>query len=195
MKAKLIACALASGAALAFVPSCANDPATRTNASNASAAQISHDSRAALRSLYAQNPTARAMGRKAKGVLVFPSVVKGGFIFGAQGGNGAMILNSGEISGYYETFSASYGFQAGLEEHGYALFFMNNKAFRNLDRSEGWEIGTSPNLVIVNHGVATALTTTTVDPNTTYAYFFNHRGLMGGLSLEGTKITRIHPKH
>ena len=184
----------AATAAVLFTAGCAtNDPITEANASSASASKISRDSRAALQSLYAQNPGARALGRKAKGVLVFPSVVKGGFIFGAQGGNGAMIRDTGRISGYYQTVSASYGFQAGLQEFGYALFFMNDASFRNVDRSGGWEIGSSPNIVIVDKGVAGNLSTTTADKNT-YAIFFNQRGLMGGVSLEGTKVTRIHPK-
>lgn len=184
----------AATAAVLFIAGCAtNDPITKANASSASASRISRDSRAALHSLYTQNPGAKALGRKAKGVLVFPSVVKGGFIFGAQGGNGAMIRDTGRISGYYQTVSASYGLQAGLQEFGYALFFMNEEAYRNVDRSGGWELGSSPNIVIVDKGVAGNLSTTTADKNT-YAIFFNQRGLMGGVSLEGTKVTRIHPK-
>ena len=133
------------------------------------------------------------MGRKAKAVLVFPAIVKGGFIVGAQGGNGAMFRNDGSISGYYETASVSYGLQAGAQQVGYALFFMNNRASHNLDRSGRWEIGGSPNLVIVNQSAAASMSTTTMDKDI-YAFFFNQRGLMGGLSLEGTKITRIHPR-
>lgn len=104
-----------------------------------------------------------------------------------------MIRDTGSISGYYQTASASYGLQIGLQKFGYALFLMNNQAFRDLDRSGGWELGGSPNIVIVDQGVAGSLSTTTVDKNI-YAFFFNQRGLMGGLTLEGSKITRIHPK-
>ncbi len=180
-------------ATFAFVPGCANDPLTQANAANANAAQIADDSRAALSSLFAQNPGARALGKKAKGVLVFPSIVKGGFLIGAQGGNGAMIRDTGVISGYYQTAAASYGLQAGIQQFGYALFLMDDEAYRNLNRSGGWEVGSSPSLVIVDKGMATSLTTTTVDRGT-YAFFFDPRGLMGGLSLQGSKITRIHPQ-
>jgi len=193
MKTKTIALILASAATLALVPSCANDPITQANAANSSASQISRDSRAALASLYAQNPGAKTLGRKARGVLVFPSVVKGGLIVGAQAGNGAMIRDTGEISGYYQTAAASYGLQAGVQEFGYAVFLMDDEAFRNINRSGGWEIGSSPSLVVVDKGMATSLTTTTIDKGT-YAFFFNQRGLMGGLGLQGSKITRIHPK-
>ena len=192
MNLRLIALCIAS-AAINALPSCTTDPITRTNSATSSASKISHDSRAALKSLYAQNPAARAIGKQAKGVLVFPSVVKGGLIVGAQAGNGAMIRDSGEISGFYQTTAASYGLQAGVQEFGYALFFMNDAAYRSVSRSGGWEIGSSPSLVIVDKGVATSLTTTTLDKNM-YAFFFDQRGLMGGLGLQGSKITRIQPQ-
>lgn len=194
MKSRAIALAIASAAVLSLLPSCSTtDAVTQTNSANASASQIARDSRAALRSLYAQNPGARALGKKAKGVLVFPSIVKGGFIVGAQGGNGAMIRDTGVISGFYQTAGASYGFQAGVQEFGYALFLMDDEAYAHLNRSGGWEIGSNPSLVIVDKGMASSLTTATIDRGT-YAFFFNQRGLMGGLGLQGTKITRIHPQ-
>ncbi len=193
MKFKAILPALASVVTVAVIPGCANDPVTKANASNASATRIATDSRAALGSLYAQNPTAKALGKKARGVLVFPSIVKGGLVIGAEAGNGAMIRNTGEISGYYQTAAASYGFQAGVQKFGYALFLMNDRAFSNLTRSGGWEVGSSPSLVVVDKGAAASLTTTTLDKDT-YAFSFNQRGLMGGLSLQGSKITRIYPQ-
>jgi len=194
MKTPLIALVLAVTATFALTPSCGvNDPVVQANSSTASASRIARDSRAALRSLYAQNPGARALGRTARGVLVFPSVVKGGFLVGAQGGNGAMIRDTGVISGFYQTAAASYGLQAGIQEFGYALFLMDDEAFRHLGRSGGWEVGSSPSLVIVDKGMATTLTTATIDRGT-YAFFFNQRGLMGGLGLQGSKITRIQPQ-
>jgi lipid-binding SYLF domain-containing protein len=193
MKTKLTLLAIVSAATFALVPSCApNGPITNANSANSSASQIASDSRAALRSLYAQNPGARALGAKCKAVLVFPSVVKAGFIVGGQGGNGAMIRDTGVISGYYQTAAASYGLQAGVQEFGYALFLMDDSAFSNLDRTDGWEVGSSPSLVIVDKGMATSLTNATLNKST-YAFFFNQRGLMGGLGLQGSKITRIHP--
>ena len=126
MKSQTIALALATAVALACVPGCANDPFTQANASTASATHISSAAQAALSSLYAQNPGARALGKKARGVLVFPSIVKGGFLLGAQGGNGAMIRDTGEISGFYQTAAASYGLQAGIQQFGYALFLMDD---------------------------------------------------------------------
>lgn len=193
MNSKTILLAAASLSTLTLVPSCGNDPITQANSATSSASQIARDSRAALRSLYAQNPGARALGARARGVLVFPAVVKGGFMVGGQAGNGAMIRDTGEISGFYQTAGASYGFQAGVQEFGYALFLMDDQAFRDLNRSGGWELGSSPSLVVVDQGMATSLTTTTINKGT-YAFFFNQRGLMGGIGLQGTKITRIRPQ-
>lgn len=193
MKTKTIALALASLSALTILPGCGNDPITETNAAGASASKISSDSRAALRSLYAQNPAARALGQKARAVLVFPSIVKGGFVVGAQGGNGAMIRDTGEIGGFYQTAGASYGLQAGVQEFGYALFIMDDEAFRSLNRSGGWDVGSSPSLVVVDKGMAANLSVATLDKGT-YAFIFDQRGLMGGLGLQGTKITRIYPQ-
>ena len=117
MSTKLIRFFILVAAICALVPSCTtNDPVTRANAVNASASQISRDSRAALASLYAQNPGARALAKGAKGVFVFPSITRAGFIFGAQAGNGAMFRNDGSIVGYYQTTSASYGLQIGVQK-------------------------------------------------------------------------------
>ncbi len=192
MKLNTIVLAIASAATLALVPSCANGPVARTNEASASASGIASDSRAALRSLYAQNPTAKQLGQKARGVLVFPSIVKGGLVVGAQAGNGAMIRDTGDIGGYYQSTAVSYGLQAGVQKFGYALFLMDDQAFRELNRSGGWEVGSSPSLVVMDKGKSASLSTTTVNKGT-YAFFFDQRGLMGGLGLQGSKITRIHP--
>jgi lipid-binding SYLF domain-containing protein len=193
MNRLLAAIVIASASSFALLPSCVNDPLTRANAASSSASQIAHDSRAALDSLYTQNPGARALGKNAKGVLVFPSIVRGGLIVGGQAGNGAMIRDTGEISGFYQSSAASYGLQGGIQTFSYALFFMDDEAYRNIKRTGGWEVGSSPSLVIVDKGIATSFTTTTANRGT-YAFFFNQRGLMGGLGLQGSKITRIYPE-
>lgn len=179
-------------AAGALLSDCAHEPVTQANASNANASQISADSRAALKSLYASNPSARRLGQKAAGILVFPHIMKGGFVFGAEGGNGTLFNSGGGVKGYYQTAGASWGLQAGVQKYGYALFLMHPSDVANLDRAAGWEVGSSPSLVVVDKGAAANLTTTTVNKGV-YAYVFDQKGLMGGLGLKGTKITRIHP--
>src|SRR5258708_7552752 len=96
-------------------------------ASAATAAEISRDSRAALRRLYANNRSAKILAESAKAVLVFPKIIKAGFIIGGQGGEGAL-FESGRLVGYYNTAAASYGLQAGVQRYGYAMFFMTDSA-------------------------------------------------------------------
>jgi lipid-binding SYLF domain-containing protein len=107
------------------------------------AAEIDQGASAALRDLYAHNDAARALGAKAKAVLVFPDIKKGAFIVGAQWGYGALRKGARSV-GYYRTAAASYGFQAGVKKFGYALFFMTDSALTYLDASGGWAIGTGP---------------------------------------------------
>ena len=156
-----------------------------------SAAEIDRDVDAALVKLYADIPNARQLGNQAKGVLVFPGIVKAGFLFGAQYGEGAL-RRKGAPAAYYNSVAASYGLQAGVQVFGYALFFMSDSALRYLDNSGGFELGAGPSIAILDVGAARALTTTTMQ-NDIYAVFFDQRGLMAGLGLQGTKISRIHP--
>ncbi len=158
----------------------------------ASAKEIDAAVDEALKSLYASTPAAVELARVAKGILVFPQVVKGGLIVGAEYGNGAL-RKRGVASGYYNTIGASYGFQAGVESFGYALFFITESALEYLDESGGWEIGVGPTLTIVDQGVAASFSTTTLQSDI-YAFFFDKQGLMAGLSLQGSKITRITPE-
>ena len=146
-----------------LLSNCAHEPVTQANASNASGAQIAADSRAALKSLYASNPSARRLGQKASGILVFPHIMKGGFVVGAEGGNGALLSSGGSVRGYYQTAGASWGLQAGVQKYGYALFLMSPSDVANLDRAAGWEVGSSPSLVVVDKGAGANLTTTTIN--------------------------------
>ena len=155
----------------------------------ASPAEIDRDVDVALARMYDNVPNARHLGRQAKAVLVFPSIVKAGFLFGAQYGEGAL-RRQGRTVGYFNSAAASYGLQAGVQSFGYALFFMTDFAVEHLDRTGGFELGTGPSIVILDAGTARALTTTTLQ-NDIYAVFFDQRGLMAGIGLQGSKISRM----
>ncbi|MGZ8159717.1 MAG: lipid-binding SYLF domain-containing protein [Methylobacter sp.] len=159
-----------------------------------SRSEIDRQVNEALRDLYASTPAARNLASRAKGILVFPNIVKAGFLFGGQYGRGGALLKKGRTAGYYNSVAASYGLQAGVQSFGYALFFMNDAALSYLDKSEGWEIGVGPSIVIVDEGIARSLTTTTAKDNV-YAFIFDQKGLMAGLGLQGSKITRIDPDY
>ena len=173
-------------ALVAFVAVALSQPPT---AVAASAEQLDRDAKKALENLYAKSESAKAISEKAAAVLVFPGIVKGGFIVGGQYGEGALI-RSGKTVGFYNTIAASYGLQAGLQKFGYALFFMTEDALKWIDKSDGWEIGVGPTIVVVDMGAAGSLTSTTAQSDI-YAFFFDQKGLMGGLGLQGTKITKL----
>ena len=165
--------------------------AATSSQSSADAAEIDQEVDAALLKLFETTPLANELREKAVGILMFPDVLKAGFIVGAQYGEGALRQN-GRTMGYYNTVAASYGLQAGVQGFGYALFFMNNEALAYIDKSSGWEIGVGPSIVIVDEGVAKTMTTTTAQDDV-YAFIFDQKGLMAGLGLQGSKITRINP--
>jgi len=120
---------------------------------------------------------------------VFPSIVKAGFIFGGAYGEGEL-KEGGRVASYYNSFTGSWGLQAGAQSYGYAVFLMNQKAVDYLERSEGWEIGVGPTVVLVNEGVAKNLSTTSLKDDA-YAFIFDQKGLMAGVSIEGTKVSKI----
>jgi lipid-binding SYLF domain-containing protein len=155
----------------------------------ASAAEIDREVDDAMQTLYNSVPVAPTLVVQACGILIFPKIVKGGFLVGGEYGEGALRLG-GQTVGYYNIAAVSYGLQAGLQDFGYALVFMTDAALQYLDRSEGFEIGVGPSIVVVDEGVAKTLTTTTAREDV-YAFVFGQEGLMGGLGLQGSKITRI----
>ena len=159
------------------------------NVHAASAEDLNKDASQALQSLYKTNPTAESLSKKARAILVFPKIVKAGLVFGGSYGEG-VLMKGGQVSGYYNSVSASWGWQAGAESYGYVVFLMSDKAVKYLDTTKGWEIGVGPTVVVVNEGAGKNLSSTTMKDDA-YAFIFDQQGLMASLSIEGTKISRI----
>ena len=160
-------------------------------AQSSRASDIDRSATQVLTTLYKNRPGAKALGDKAVAVLIFPNIVKGGFIIAGQFGDGAL-RRGGKTVAYYRSLAASYGFQAGAQAFGYVLFFMDEGSVEYLDRSGGWELGSGPSLVVLDTGFGKALSTTTLQKGV-YALIFNQKGLMGGMGIQGTKITKINP--
>lgn len=148
-------------------------------------------SRKALHKLLSTNPKAEAIAEKAIAVLVFPEVIKGGFMVGLQRGDG-VLYKDGAVAGYYNTTAASYGYQAGIQKFSYALFFMDQDSLKYLKHSDGFELGGAPSLVVIDEGGNAGMSTTTLQKGIC-AFFFGSKGLMAGLGVQGTKITRYYP--
>lgn len=181
MKVGMTVLLLLGGLALATTPALAG-----------SAAEIDQEVRLSLEKLYAASPAAVELAKVAKGILVFPNVVKAGLVIGGQYGEGALLV-AGQTVGYYNTLAASYGLQAGAQTFGFAMFLMTSDALAYLDKSDGWEIGVGPTVVIMDEGRAKSMTTSTAKEDI-YAFTFGQKGLMAGIGLQGSKITRINPE-
>lgn len=180
---------LAAGLAIASTVSIPS--ANPASASPSGVGQLNRDSDQALQRLYETHPSVATLSRNAKAILVFPNVVKAGFVFGGAYGEGELKQGS-RIDGYYNSVTGSWGFQAGIQSYGYVVFLMTNRAVNYLHRTHGWEIGVGPTVVIVDEGVAKNLSTSTLKDDA-YAFIFDQKGLMAGVSIEGTKISRINP--
>jgi len=153
--------------------------------------QLTSDGLRALHKLEDTEPRSRFFARHAKAVLVFPSVLKAGFVFGGETGNG-VLLSHGAAEGFYNLTGGSWGLQIGGQDFAYALFFMTASSLAYLRRSDGFAVGTGPSIVVVNKGAAAEADSTTITHDV-YAFPFSEKGLMADLTLQGTKITRIHP--
>lgn len=155
----------------------------------ATAEDLDKDSRQALTALYKSSPIAEKLSHSAKAILVFPNIIKAGLVFGGSYGEGELIAD-GVVHSYYNSVTGSWGLQAGAQSYGYAVFLMTDKAEKYIKETHGWEIGVGPTVVLVDEGVAKNLSTTTLKDDA-YAFIFNQQGLMAGVSIEGTKISKI----
>jgi lipid-binding SYLF domain-containing protein len=156
----------------------------------ATAEDLDEDSRQALQTLYESEPFAETLSRTAKAVLVFPNMVKAGLVFGGSYGEGVLMKGSTVVD-YYNSVAGSWGLQIGAQSYGYAVFLMTDEAVRYVEESMGWELGVGPTVVVVDEGIAKNLSTSSLQDDA-YAFIFSQQGLMVGVSIEGTKISRIH---
>lgn len=172
--------------AFALVSAAASAPAVASGA-----AEMNRQAAAALEVLYARYPGARELGGQASAVLVFPRITKGGILIGAQAGEG-VLMRGGAPEGYYAVVAGSFGLQLGVQTFGYVMMFMTEDAVGYLDRSDGWEIGIGPSIVLVDQGMAETLSSSTLRDDV-YAFVFGQQGLMAGAGIQGSKIIRIQP--
>lgn len=155
-----------------------------------SARQIDIEVDAALHDFTRKVGGGKQFLHSARGILVFPSVLKGGFIVGGEYGEGALRI-SGKTVEYYNTASASVGFQLGAQSKTIILVFMDDYALHKFRKSEGWEAGVDGSVALVEWGIGKNLSTTKIqDP--IIGFVFNNKGLMYNLTIEGSKFTKIH---
>ena len=155
----------------------------------ASAEELNAEADAAMVRLQQSEPVTDKMIENAKGILIFPKIVKGGLIIGAAAGKGVLRVG-GKTEGYFRSTAVSYGLQAGITKFGYVMFLMDDEAVEYVRKSEGWEVGVGPNVTIADQGIARKLSTSTVNSGI-YVFFVSQKGFFAGLGIEGTKISRI----
>ncbi len=143
----------------------------------------------ALKKFHKEMPGGKGFLAGAKGVLVFPHVIKAGFGIGGEYGEGALRVNNKTVD-YYNTVAASFGFQLGAQKKTIILAFMEQKALDEFRISEGWKAGVDGSVALITIGMGDSLDTTNVkDP--ILAFVFGQKGLMYNLTLEGSKFTKL----
>ena len=127
--------------------------------------------------------------KKAKGVLIFPQVIKAGFGIGGEYGEGALRIG-GKTVEYYSTMAASIGFQLGAQTKSIILVFTKEDALKAFRNSDGWKAGVDGSVALISLGMGDSLDTTTVkDP--IVAFVFGQKGLMYNLTIEGSKFNKL----
>lgn len=155
----------------------------------ASRVEIDAKVAACLKKFYADIPAAEQLSKKAEALLVFPSVIKAGFIAGGEYGEGALLVN-GETQGYYSTAAGSIGFQLGAQSKAVILMFMLKDSLDEFRNSTGWSVGVDGSVALIEIGAGGSVDTTNIkDP--IIGFVFGQKGLMYNLTLEGAKITEI----
>jgi lipid-binding SYLF domain-containing protein len=163
-----------------------------TSAYAKSKGEIDASVTAAFSRFESEIPAAKSLLDSAKAVLVMPGVIKGGFWFGGQYGEGAVFVQ-GEKFDYYNMMSASFGFQFGAQKKDIFLLFMDDSAFRQFRAGEGWEVGVDGSVVIIDVGTEGSIDTTKTN-QAVIGFVMGQKGLMIDVSLEGTKFNRISPE-
>jgi len=163
---------------------------TFANADEASQ-RLEREAEDATRLFYKEVRGGEEFLNKVNGYIVFPRILKGGFFVGGSYGKGVMRIN-GETKHYYDVTTASFGFQFGAQEHAMIIAFMTETSLRNFIESNGWEAGVDGSIVVSEHGLSKDLTSLSYE-KPIIAFVYGEKGLMGGISMEGSKFKRIIP--
>ncbi|CAB3776375.1 BPSL1445 family SYLF domain-containing lipoprotein [Paraburkholderia fynbosensis] len=178
------------GIALAGCTTTSSSSNNNTPATNASKRQsIDAAVDGTLSRLFTTVKGSRELVSKARGVLVFPSVLQAGFIVGGQYGEGALRVGGASV-GYYSTVSGSFGLQAGAQSKAIIFLFMTQDSLDKFRNADGWSVGGDASVALVKVGANGSIDTTTATAPV-QVFVLTNAGLMGDLSLQGTKVSRL----
>lgn len=156
----------------------------------ATAGEIDASVKATLDKFYASTSNGKTIISNAKGVLVFPKILKAGFIFGAEYGEGALQIADKSIE-YYSITSGSFGWQLGAQQKSLILIFMDQTALDKLRTSPNWSAGIDGSVALVTVGVNGSIDSDTLN-KPIVAIALDQKGLMYNLTLEGSKISKLN---
>ncbi len=126
---------------------------------------------------------------EAKGVAIFPDIIKGGLGIGAETGDGVLRVGGKSVA-YYNTSAASIGLQIGGQSYSQVLMFLTDEALAGFRDSSGWEAGADGTITVLQTGASGSIDTTNIaDP--VVGFVFGESGLMAGASLAGSKYTKL----
>jgi lipid-binding SYLF domain-containing protein len=163
--------------------------AAASSASAKTAAEIDAGVKAARAQCVAQIQGCKAAAEKAQGMLVFPEITKAAIGVGGSYGEGALLVGD-KTAGYYSTASASVGLQLGAQKYAQIIMFMTPEALDKFRNSSGWEAGANAQVTMIDQGKAADISSVMAN-NPVLAFVFGQQGLMGDLSIQGTKITKL----
>jgi lipid-binding SYLF domain-containing protein len=155
-----------------------------------SAGEINAGARATLDLMYRQIPGTRALGARAAGILVFPTIVKAGIGIGGEYGEGVMRVGGRPVA-YYNSVAASVGLQLGAQARSVVIMFMTPDALAGFQRVDGWKVGVDGSIAIITVGAGGSIDTNRI-ASPVVGFILDNKGLMYNLTLEGAKISRIY---
>jgi lipid-binding SYLF domain-containing protein len=144
---------------------------------------------AALDRLRAEIPGAKSVLEQAKGVLVFAGVIKAGLVIAGEGGEGALRIG-GKTTGYYSIFSGSVGLQAGGQKRDIIMAFLDDSALKKFQDSSGWKVGADGTVTLIDVGASGSIDSATLK-KPIVAFVVGQKGLMAGISLDGSKVSKL----
>lgn len=144
---------------------------------------------ATLEHFYSHVRGGHELARKARGVLVFPAIIKAGIGIGGEYGEGALRID-GQTADYYNSVSASIGFQLGVEQRSVVILFMTDGALESFRHAHGWKVGVDGSIAIITLGVGASVDSSKIT-SPVVGFILDPKGLMYNLTLEGSKISRI----
>jgi lipid-binding SYLF domain-containing protein len=177
---------LVLGGALIALAACASsDPGDRA----ARKAKIDAGADAALSELLAEDAAAKELAAKAKGIAIFPDIVKGGVGIGGESGDGVLRVGGRDVA-YYNTSGASIGLQLGAQSYSQVLMFLTDEALAGFRDGAGWEAGVDGSVAVLQTGTSGKIDTTNIaDP--VVGFVFGEQGLMADAAIEGSKYTKL----